>query len=240
MMDTQQQALLGILGGMGPLATVDFLGKLTRLTPANCDQDHLPWVTVSQPGIPDRSAAIKVGNDGPVTYLIKGVAWLAAQGVSHIVIPCNTSHYWFDQMQAACHVPILHIADATIEELQLSESPIKSIAVLATRGTVKAGIYSLRLAAVGFDVVALSEDKQNIVDQIIKDVKGGDIERASGAMKVLLLTLSRQGVTTVILACTELPIANSGGSGASPNDLHLIDSSLALASVSLRRLGYSL
>ena len=158
MMETQQQALLGILGGMGPLATVDFLGKLTRLTPAARDQDHLPWVTVSQPGIPDRSAAIKAGNDGPGPFLVKGAAWLATQGTKLIAIPCNTSHFWFEQMQAASSVPILHIADATIEELQRSEGPIGAIAILvipilvsAQHGTDAAGIQ-----AVGWFLMVMS------------------------------------------------------------------------------------
>ena len=237
-MDTQQQALLGILGGMGPLATVDFLGKLTRLTPANCDQDHIPWVTVSQPGIPDRSAAIKAGNDGPGPFLIKGAAWLASQGTRLIAIPCNTSHFWFDQMQAASSVPILHIADATIEELQRSEGPIGAIAILATRGTVQAGIYSKRLQANGFELAAITEEEQTVVDQIIKDVKGGHVGPARDAMRVLLGTFAERGVKTVILGCTELPIAHIVRAGDPHSGVQAIDTSLALATVSLRRLGY--
>jgi aspartate racemase len=238
MMETQQQALLGILGGMGPLATVDFLGKLTRLTPATRDQDHLPWVTVSQPGIPDRSAAIKAGNDGPGPFLIKGAAWLATQGTKLIAIPCNTSHFWFEQMQAASSVPILHIADATIEELQRNEGPSGAIAILATRGTVQAGIYSKRLQANGFDLAAITEDEQSVVDQIIKDVKGGHVGPARDAMRVLLQTLADRGVKTAILGCTELPIAHIVRAGDPHSGVQAIDTSLALATVSLRRLGY--
>lgn len=237
-METHQQALLGILGGMGPLATVDFLGKLTRLTPATCDQDHLPWVTVSQPGIPDRSAAIKAGNDGPSPFLTKGVAWLAAQGAKLIAIPCNTSHFWYSQMQAACDVPILHIADATIEELQLSQTPIGAIAILATRGTVQAGIYSQRLTTGGFDLAVVSEDEQTVVDQIIKDVKGGQVGPARDAMRTLLQALATRGVKTAILGCTELPIAHVVRANDAHSGVQAIDTSLALATVSLRRLGY--
>ena len=237
-MDTQQQALLGILGGMGPLATVDFLGKLTRLTPATCDQDHLPWVTVSQPGIPDRSAAIKAGNDGPGPFLTKGAAWLAAQGAKLIAIPCNTSHFWYEQMQAASSVPILHIADATIEELQRGQGPTGAIAILATRGTVQAGIYSKRLVAKGFDLAEIAEEEQTVVDQIIKDVKGGQVGPARDAMRLLLQALAGRGVNTAILGCTELPIAHIVRSGDPHSGVQAIDTSLALATVSLRRLGY--
>jgi 3-hydroxyisobutyrate dehydrogenase-like beta-hydroxyacid dehydrogenase len=91
-MDTQQQALLGILGGMGPLATVDFMDKLTRLTPAKCDQEHLPWVTFSQPGVPDSNAAIQSGGHAPMPYLTRGAAWLAAmQAGSCAVLDCPIS-----------------------------------------------------------------------------------------------------------------------------------------------------
>jgi aspartate racemase len=237
-MKTQQQALLGILGGMGPLATVDFLGKLTRLTPAICDQDHLPWVTVSQPSIPDRSAAIKAGNDGPAPFLIKGVTWLAQQGVGLIAVPCNTSHFWYESMQAASSATILHIADATIEELQLSQTSVGSVAILATRGTVQARIYSSRLAAKGFELFPINEDEQLVVDQIIKDVKSGQLGTARDAMRALLWTLSERGVHTVILGCTELPIAHMVRSGEAPGGMQTIDTSLALATACLRRLGY--
>lgn len=238
MMQTHQQALLGILGGMGPLATVDFLGKLTRLTPAGCDQDHLAWVTVSQPAIPDRSAAIQGGNDGPSPYLTKGTAWLAGQGVALIAIPCNTSHFWYEQMQAASGVPILHIADATIEELKLCEGPIGTVAILATRGTVQAGIYSKRLLAGGFDLTDVDEAEQTVVDAIIKAIKGGDVGTGRDAMRALLKDLAKRGVKTVILGCTELPIAHMVRTGDAPSGVQAIDTSLALATVSLRRLGY--
>lgn len=237
-MDTQQQALLGILGGMGPLATVDFLGKLTRLTPAKCDQEHLPWITFSQPGIPDRSTAIQSGGDAPAPYLTKGVAWLAAQGAKLIAIPCNTSHYWYEQMQRASSTPILHIADATIEEMQLHPEPAGSIAVLATRGTMQAGIYHNRLQVRGFDVATIREDEQLAVDQIIGDVKAGEVGAARDAMRALLLSLAGRGVQTAILGCTELPIAHTVRANDASSGVHAIDTSLALAHASLRRLGY--
>lgn len=237
-MDTQQQALLGILGGMGPLATVDFLGKLTRLTPAKRDQEHLPWVTFSQPGIPDRSTAIQSGGNAPAPFLTKGVAWLAAQGAQLIAIPCNTSHYWYEQMQAASTTPILHIADATIEEMQLRTEPAGLVAVLATRGTMQAGIYSIRLRERGFDVANIHEEDQVSVDQIIKDVKAGEVGAARDAMRALLLSLAGRGVQTAILGCTELPIAHMVRAGDAPSGVHAIDTSLALAAVCLRRLGY--
>ncbi|MGZ3254094.1 MAG: aspartate/glutamate racemase family protein, partial [Burkholderiaceae bacterium] len=176
------QPLLGILGGLGPLATVGFLDKITRLTPAKRDQDHLPWLTVSLPGIPDRSHAIQNNNDDPAPFLIQGVSYLASQGVQLIAVPCNTSHFWYEQMQGASSVPILHITDATIEELKLRKSDVKVIAILATRGTIKTGLYSKRLLAHGFKLHELSEAHQSVIDKVIHDVKGGDVKDARLAM----------------------------------------------------------
>ncbi|MES2951283.1 MAG: amino acid racemase [Pseudomonadota bacterium] len=226
-MDTQQQALLGVLGGIGPSATVDFLSKLTRLTPATCDQDHLPWITVSQPGI-----------DAKGPFLIEAVAWLANQGTKLIAIPCNTSHLWYAQMQAASSAPILHIADAVIEELQLSKAPMGAMAILASRSTVQAGIYSERLVANGFDLVVITEKEQTVVDQIIKDVKGGQVGTARDSMRALLQMLAERGAKTAILGCTELPIAFLVQADDSHSGMWVMDSSMALARVSLRRLGY--
>ncbi len=235
MMHAEQPPVLGILGGMGPLATVDFLGKLTRSLPANCDQDHVPWITLSQPGMPDRTLAIQNHNDGPRPYLAKGVAWLAAQGVKLIAVPCSTSHYWFASMQAASAVPIVHIADATLEELKLNGAQQSGpVAILATRGTLKSGIYSDRLLAADIELLTLGEAEQMAVDRIIADVKSANIDAARRDMRRLQAGLADRGVQAAILACTELPLAHDAAAGS----LATIDATLALARVSLRRLGY--
>jgi aspartate racemase len=237
MAQAEQQPLLGILGGMGPLATVDFLGKLTRSLPAKCDQDHLPWITLSQPGIPDRSRAIQNGDDGPGAYLIKGVAWLAAQGVQFVVIPCNTSHFWYDRMQAASSVPIIHIADAAVTALEASTArQAGQVAILATRGTVNAGIYSTRLKAAGYQLAEMGEPEQLAVDGIIAAVKGGEVGKARQEMAVLEAVLYQRGVKTIILGCTELPIAHERRE--KQEGLQAVDTSLALAKAALSKLGY--
>ncbi len=230
----EQQPLLGILGGMGPLATLDFLTKLTSLTPADCDQGHVPWLAVSQPGIPDRSRSIQAGSDAPAIYLANGVAYLASQGVRLIAVPCNTSHYWFDAMQAASPVPILHIADAAIADLMRSRVASGKVAVLATRGTIQGGIYGERLAGHGIETLRIDEPVQRLVDGVVTAVKQGEIGLAAAVMQTVADMLATAGVATVMLACTELPIAWQRISSR----LSVIDTSLALARGCLRRLNY--
>jgi aspartate racemase len=110
--------MIGVLGGMGPAATVDFLAKLIRLTPAERDQDHVPVVVLSEPRVPDRVGPIMDGRGpSPLDALRRGIRTLERAGAGCIAIPCHTAHFWYDQMVASAHVPILHIADAVLADL---------------------------------------------------------------------------------------------------------------------------
>lgn len=229
-----QPPVLGVLGGLGPLATVDFLEKLTRLTPAGRDQDHLPWLAFNQPGTPDRSTAILAGDDSPRAYLVKGVAYLAAQGVSLIAIPCNASHHWMPAMRAAVSTPILHIAEEAAGDLRRVHGPGVRAAVLGTRGTLKAGVYAAPLRTCGAHPHPLNEEEQTWVDGAIEAVKGGRIDSGTAALQKVVDALSRQDVDVAILACTELSVIWPRIDTRLPP----VDASLALARGCLRRLGY--
>jgi aspartate racemase len=230
-----QAPVLGILGGLGPLATVDFLEKLTRLTPAGRDQGHVPWLTVSQPGTPDRSTAILAGEDAPREHLIRGVTFLAAQGVSLIAVPCNASHYWMPAMRAAVTVPILHIAEAAAAELRDMHGPGARVAVLGTRGTVAGGVYTEPLRAAEAHAVDLPETVQHGVDAAIEAVKGGRLDDGIEALGGVTGGLSGHAIDVAILACTELSVIWNRLADA-PS---AVDSSLALARTCLRTLGYA-
>ena len=134
--------LLGVLGGMGPLATVEFLRKLIEHTPARVDQEHIPCITYSVPQVPCRVTAILDGGPSPLPAMLKGINVLERAGVSAIAIPCVTAHHWFDEMTAATRLPILHIAKATIEVLATNADPGHCVGVLATRATLQAGTFS--------------------------------------------------------------------------------------------------
>jgi aspartate racemase len=109
--------LIGVLGGMGPLAAVDFLHKRIASAPAKRDQDHVPTLVWNVPQIPDRQKALAGTGPSPLPAMLEGIARLNAAGASRIVIPCNTAHIWFDDLQSASQAPIIHIADATITAL---------------------------------------------------------------------------------------------------------------------------
>jgi aspartate racemase len=116
--DGSGEKVLGVLGGMGPLASAHFMVRLTELTPAARDQDHIPAVLWSDPRVPDRTEARLAGGADPLPALLRGLRGLEEAGCGAIAIPCNTAHGWHAAMQAATPLPILHIVDAAAAELR--------------------------------------------------------------------------------------------------------------------------
>lgn len=223
-MDGSTRRLIGVLGGMGPLATVDFLAKVVAATPATRDQEHVALMAYQLPQIPDRSAAILEGTDAPFAPMLSGLQRLASAGAQLAVIPCNTAHHWYDRLSSAQPLRILHIADAVKRELQQrSPRPLRP-AILATRGTLRSRIYENRL---GTEVapVALDEAAQTLVDEAIRAVKGGQRRVAAQAAREATERALALGAQVLILACTELPVAMADD----PLLESCVDSTLALA-----------
>ena len=223
-------AMIGILGGMGPLATVDFLGKLVRRTPASCDQEHVPVIVYSVPQIPERSASILRGGESPLPAMLAGIRTLERAGVGAIAIACNTAHFWYDDLARACPVPLLHIADAACAAL---DSEVARVGLLATKGTLAAGFYQQRLAAQGY---ACLTNRQEELDSWVMPgiglVKAGDIAGAGALLRQALAALLERGAQRVILACTEIPPALEGV--AAPQLDRCIDATAALADACIR------
>jgi aspartate racemase len=220
---------IGVFGGMGPSATVDFMDKLVQLTPAQRDQEHIPVVVASLPHIPDRSRAILGQGPDPLPYLLKGIAFLNETGVGVVAIPCNSSHHWYEQISRASSAPVLHIARSCVAAI--GDAPGQKVAVFATRGALASGFYQRELEArrIAY-VVPEPMAHQAHVDDCIRAVKAGDME-AGGRSLGLALALARgQGATAVIMGCTEIPIAARHTASLG---LRLVDSSLELARASV-------
>lgn len=200
--------MIGVLGGMGPLATVDFLHKVIAVTPATCDQQHIPLIVHQVPQIPDRSTAILAGSDAPLAPMLAGLERLARAGAEVIAIPCNTAHYWYESLTRLQPLPILHIGEATRQELQSAGLAGGRIAVLATRGTHRAGIYASRLSQ--FEQLSIDDSVQVLVDQAIAAVKAGASDVGSRAAGEAVERLLGSGAERLILGCTELPVALLG------------------------------
>ncbi|MDI3324236.1 amino acid racemase [Pontibacterium granulatum] len=197
--------LIGVLGGMGPLATVDFVEKIIRQTPAEKDQDHLPLLVHSVPQIPDRTACLMDNQSSPLNALAQGVRTLANAGVGCIAIPCNTAHFWHPDLTAISPVPVLHIAEACGHNLR--KDGVERVGLLATDGTLKAGFYPQVLAVHGIELVLPEPALQRRVMEGIYSVKSGAIAEGAYVLERCVQALLESGVERVILGCTEIPLA---------------------------------
>lgn len=200
--------LLGVLGGMGPLATADFIDKLVAETPAQRDADHVPFIVYSVPQMPDRPAAILEDGDSPLPAMLAGIRTLRGAGATCIAIACNTAHYWYDELLAQGGLPILHIADAACAQFAARGLRVDTVGLIATRGTLAAGFYQQRLAANGYAVVLNSAAEQDgLVAPAIAAVKRNDLAAAHTLALGACKALQDAGAQAVILACTEIPPA---------------------------------
>lgn len=197
--------ILGVLGGMGPLATVDFLQKLIEETPAQRDQDHIPVIVYSVPQMPDRPPAITGGGVSPLPHMLDGIHALKRAGATGIAIACNTAHFWYDDLAAQGGVPILHIADAACDALAAG---VTHVGLLATDGTLAAGFYQKRLAALGKACLICGEEEQRTrVLPAIDLVKRNELARAHALALHGARHLLERGAQTIVVGCTELPLA---------------------------------
>lgn len=218
---------LGVLGGMGPLATADFFYKLTLASKATRDQDHIETVIYSATRTPDRSSSIMGQGPSPLPMLIEGVSLLVDAGVSVIAIPCNTAHYWHADLARFSRVPILHIAESACEALRAAGEPVAKVGLLATTGTLHAGIYQPPLAARGYEAVLPTASEQDeFVQPAIGLVKAGDVAGARALLEAAIDALVARGATRIVMGCTEIPVALANSRRAPM----LVDATAALVS----------
>lgn len=205
------ERVLGVLGGMGPLASAQFMLRLTLLTPAERDQEHIPAVLWSDPRVPDRTAA-KQGGADPLPWLLHGISGLRQAGCGAIAIPCNTAHGWYEPMQAAAGCPILHIVDAAAEDLRRAGIGPGTIGVMGTAGTLAMRLYQDRLGRLGWDCLVPTEtEMQRQVSPSIAAVKANRVAEAYPPLAEVVRSLAARGARAVVLGCTEIPLGIQAG-----------------------------
>jgi aspartate racemase len=202
-----ERRLIGVLGGMGPLATIDFMQKVIEATPAERDQDHVPMIVYCVPQIPDRVGAACAGTDEPLPAMLAGIRTLEQAGVEAIAIACNTAHAWYDQLAASAQIRVIHMAQAVIDAAPQNTGPV---AVMATIGTLQTGIYQAYLEKAGWLAFVPNKPDQDMILDAIAAVKRGEIERARASFDIAAASLLSSGADRLLLACTELPVAAKG------------------------------
>lgn len=229
---------LGVLGGMGPLATAYFMKITVDMTDAQTDQQHIPMIVYNHTTIPDRTEYIlDNSNPNPVPILQNDAKLLEQAGVNVIAMPCNTAHNFFEQIQKSVSVPVLHIVEETVKYIARRDKKCKKIGILATKGTLKSGVYQDFCEQYGLQAVlptkAVSDMLMDIIYNKVKTGKKVSVAEFLG----IIDDMRESGCDAVILGCTELSVIKS--------DLHLmrydiIDSLEVLAKRSIEMCGKSL
>lgn len=226
---------LGIIGGMGPLATADLFRKIVLSTKATCDNGHIRIFIDNNTEIPDRTAAILSGGPSPVPYMADSLRRLEECGAECIVMPCNTAHYYLPQLQAMTSLPFISILDAAASECA-ERFPGRTAEVLATAGTLKTGIYDKALASHGVPFILPDDEDISRLMRVSYDgvKKGADLETVRSDWETVIENGRRRGAEVFILACTELPIA----AAAFGTRADFIDATEALAKAAVRFCGF--
>lgn len=200
------QTRLGIIGGMGPKATSVFFDRIVDSTAASSDQDHIDIIVLNHATLPDRTNIILSGQDELFLEAIsKDLKLMELAGVSNIAIPCNTSHYFFKQMQEKTSVNIINMVDETLKEIHVRYGDNAKIGLLATKGTVNSGIYRTSCEAYNMQLYVPSEDVQaQVMDIIYTDVKSNANVDPTKLERIISDLVQEDGCDCVILACTEL------------------------------------
>ncbi len=226
---------IGILGGMGPLATADLFEKITLLTKAETDRDHIRVYIDSNANIPDRTAAILNNGEDPVPEMASALRNLEKCGADCIIMPCNTAHYFLPRLQEMTDIPFLSILTAAAEACK-KQFPGRTVGILGTTGTLTANLYQKALDQAGVPFVTpVGKEQEALMQVIYQGVKAG---KGPGDYRADFLTvlegmLARRA-EVFLLGCTELPLAAQALHIALPT----VDPTAELAKAAIRFCGY--
>ena len=225
------QKTAGVLGGMGPEATVDFMARVIALTEASRDQDHVRMLVDHNPHVPNRQEAILDGGEDPGPVLADMAADLEAAGADFLVIPCNTAYVFEDAILAATHIPLISIVGVSIAAAQERAPDANRIGLLVTDGCLKSGIYQSGLEEAGLEAVLPTTEELGELMTLIKSIKGGKrTEETARGMAALADALASRGAGAIIAACTEIPLVL----GQDAVNVPLISSTDALAEITVK------
>lgn len=226
---------IGILGGMGPMATADIFTKIVAHTKANTDSGHIRIYIDNDPAIPDRTGAILAGGPDPVPEMTAALRNLESCGADCILLPCNTAHYFLPRLQAMTDIPFLSMPEATARACAKA-FPGKKAGLMATTGTLSTGLYEKAMEQAGVACAVPEEEGRKALMRVIYEGVKADAppESYRADMVFAIENLKAQGADYFVLACTELPLAFS----ALGLTEAFVDPTLELALEAIRFCGY--
>ena len=204
----RQEKVVGVIGGMGPQATVDFMRRLVEAVPAVEDSDHLHVIADNNAKVPSRiRALVEGGGEDPAPVLIEMARKLERAGAQLLVIPCNTAHYYVPAITSAVTVPVLDMITASIERLNLMSPRPRKIGILASKAVRLVGFLERRLQSAGFESIFPAVDDEGELMEAIRSVKSGSIGPAEAEiLGAVANRLEESGAEALLVACTELSL----------------------------------
>ena len=223
--ETRPRRVVGVIGGLGPAATLDFFDRVLKATPAAGDQDHLRLIIDNNPWVPDRNAAIAGTGPSAGPALAEMARGLERAGAEFLVMPCNAAHAFQADIEAATSLPFVSLIAETVREAARVAPGAKRVAILGARGTLRAGLYDRAFAVAGTGTIAPEGETLDRLMAAILRVKVGDTgEEAHAAMRAVAQEMIAKGADAICAACTEVPIVLDQGD----LDVPLISSTDAL------------
>ena len=224
-----QEKIVGILGGLGPAATATLFMEIIKTTPANKDQDHLRIVIDNNPKILNRTLAISGKGKSPLKQLQETLHNLEKAGAEIVAIPCNAAHHYYSELQESTNIPIINMISETVAYIHQNFPNIRKVGLLASTGTIEAGIYHKAVSEM--ELITPDENEQRIVMNTINRIKAGYTQGKpqSDILKVAKVQV-KKGAEAIIAGCTEIPLALSQKDLAVP----LIDTLQVLARAVVR------
>ena len=201
------EKIIGILGGMGPEATLDLFYKIIKLSPAKKDQDHCRIIIDNNPKIPDRTNAILGTGKDPLPELIMTAQNLEKAGADFIIMPCNTAHYFISGIQQNVNIPILNMIEESANYVKNIFPSFKKVGLFASKGTYKTKLYNSFFNAKNIDILIPTPPEQEKIMDLIYMFKSGVFSKE---MKSQIIKISeeqiKKGIQAIITGCTEIPL----------------------------------
>jgi len=208
---------IGILGGMGPLATAELFRRIVLKTPAGRDQDHPRVIIYNNPKIPDRTAFIVGDGEDPRPELVESARKLEAWGADFIIMPCNTAHYFIKTVKKEIGIPFVDMIRLTAERASQILHHNEAAGLLATTGTYRTRLYDKALDRFGIKTITPDDQEKESIMDVVRRIKAGEkTEDMVSTVKIVSQKLIKRGAKIVISGCTELPLIYDGSDLAVP------------------------
>ena len=219
--------ILGIIGGMGPLATVNLFNKIVINTDAQNDQEHIHMLVDNNINIPDRTAFLLGTGEDPTEELIKSAVRLEKRR-RFLIMPCNTAHHFYEVIKEKINIDFLNMIEETVKFIQTNHPNDKKIGLLSTDGTLKAKIYDLYFNKRDIRVMSPKKETQESIMDIIYGIKAGEKEVKIDAIYDAIKEFGARGIRVIVLGCTELSVVNEmfkleKSLADTENTVHIVD-----------------